>query len=362
MQSSSDRGLDLTDSVLTELYRAQIPPENFAAVLSAFGRLTEEAQYDLAIRLLNSVATYRLRKAVEKQKIPQPHQRRKQLEDISTSGRRILKLLGVDKAETIASGVRIGSNLHPTTTTVVLIGLYKVGAQRYGRALQEAKRALQEAKRALQEAKRDYDKISKPSEAVRSDYITRLVRIREKAARLKTDDWQAIVAEIKRHLAPSDSDSPLSDEQTRTRPEKSAIGADERLATLLTLLSDLVEATEQSAREISTRPGRGGDRRSGELTAEGGLIQAIIKLYIDFRERFPSSGAEPAFDEPLRKFVRSGLELAVSCSHSIDQDGKKIEPWDMAAVDRDLPKSTQTTDAAIRGAFQRVHKPNENRN
>lgn len=52
MQSSSDRGLDLTDSVLTELYRAQIPPENFAAVLSAFGQLTEEAQYDLATRLL----------------------------------------------------------------------------------------------------------------------------------------------------------------------------------------------------------------------------------------------------------------------------------------------------------------------
>lgn len=61
--------------------------------------------------------------------------------------------------------------------------------------------------RALQEAKRDYDKISKPSEAVRSDYITRLVRMREKAARLKTDEWQAIDAEIKRHPASSDSDS-----------------------------------------------------------------------------------------------------------------------------------------------------------
>jgi hypothetical protein len=62
--------------------------------------------------------------------------------------------------------------------------------------------------RALQEAKRDYEKISKPSEAVRSDYITRLVRMREKAAaRLKTDEWQAIDAEVKRHPAPSDSDS-----------------------------------------------------------------------------------------------------------------------------------------------------------
>jgi len=60
--------------------------------------------------------------------------------------------------------------------------------------------------RALQAAKRDYEKMSKPSEAARSDYITRLVRMREKAARLKTDEWQAIDAEIKRHLAPSDSD------------------------------------------------------------------------------------------------------------------------------------------------------------
>src|SRR5262249_14530519 len=65
--------------------------------------------------------------------------------------------------------------------------------------------------RALQGAKGDYEKISKPSEAVRSDYITRLVRMREKAAaRLKTDEWQAIDAEVKRHPAPSDSDSKKS--------------------------------------------------------------------------------------------------------------------------------------------------------
>src|SRR6516165_8691518 len=251
--------------------RRKSPPEKFAGVLSAFGRLPEDAQYNLAVRLVNAVETYRLRKRAQKQKIPQAHQRRKQLEDISTSGRRILKLLGVDNAETIARGVRIGSNLHPTTTTAVLIGLYKVGAQR--------------------------------------------------------------------------------------RPEKSAIGAVERLATLLMLLSDLVEAAEQSAREISTRPGRGGDRRTGELTAEGELIQAIIKLYIEFRERFPSSGPAPAFDKSLRKFVRTVLELAVSCSHYVGPDGKKIEPWYMAAIDRDLAKSTRTTDPAIRGAFQRLHKP-----
>jgi hypothetical protein len=295
MQSSSDRGLGLPDSVLTELWRAEISAETFAAALSAFGRLPEKAQYDFAVRLAEPVAIYRLRKAIEKQKFPLAHERREQLTGISTSGRRILKLLGVDKPETIASGVQILSNLHPTTTTAVLIGLYKVGAQR--------------------------------------------------------------------------------------RPEKSAIGAGERLATLLMLLSDLVEAAEQSAREISAegeliqaneaaeqsareisnRPGRGGDRRTGELTAEGELIQAIIKLYIEFRERFPSSGPHSGFDEALRKFVRSGLELAVSYSHSVGSDGKNYEPWYMSAVDRNLPKPTRITDAAIRGAFQRLHKPKENR-
>ena len=61
--------------------------------------------------------------------------------------------------------------------------------------------------RTLGEMKRDYGKISHPSEAARSDYITRLVRLREQAARLKTDAWQAIDAEIKQHPAPGDSDN-----------------------------------------------------------------------------------------------------------------------------------------------------------
>jgi len=55
---------------------------------------------------------------------------------------------------------------------------------------------------ALQKAKRDYEKVSHPSEAARSKYITRFARLREEAARLKTNEWQAIDAEIKRHPAP----------------------------------------------------------------------------------------------------------------------------------------------------------------
>ena len=59
----------------------------------------------------------------------------------------------------------------------------------------------------LEKAKRDYEKISHPSEADRSNYITRLVRLRDKAAGGKPDESQAIDAEIKRHPAPVDADS-----------------------------------------------------------------------------------------------------------------------------------------------------------
>jgi hypothetical protein len=128
----------------------------------------------------------------------------------------------------------------------------------------------------------------------------------------------------------------------KRRPETAFASADERLTILIVLLSDLIEAAEQSAREVSTRPGFGGDRRTGELTPEGELIRSIIKLYIDFRTEFPGSGPKPVFDERLRRFVRSGLELAVS----------SVSPAGSAAIDRDLSK--RTTDAAIRGAFQRV--------
>ena len=43
----------------------------------------------------------------------------------------------------------------------------------------------------LEEAKRRFDKISQPSEAARTDYVTRLVRMREEKARQKSDEWKA---------------------------------------------------------------------------------------------------------------------------------------------------------------------------
>jgi hypothetical protein len=243
VSSGAVHAADLPVSVIAELWRAQIPPENVAAVLSTFGRIPEDAQYDFAVGIINLSGSYHLRKTIEKQQFPLPHEQRKRLEDIGTSARRVLKLLGVNKAELIAGGVGVGSTLHPTVTTCLLTGLYRVGVER--------------------------------------------------------------------------------------RPEKATIGAQERLTILLVLLSDLVETTERCARETSTRPGHGGNRRVGELTAEGELIQAVMQLYLKFRDRFSNSGPQPAFDEPLRKFVRSCLEL----------------------VDPGL--ATRITDAAIRGAFVR---------
>ncbi len=60
---------------------------------------------------------------------------------------------------------------------------------------------------AFRNAKGDYAKVSHPSEAARSGYTTRLVRMREEASRLKNDEWQAIDTEIKQHPAPNDSGS-----------------------------------------------------------------------------------------------------------------------------------------------------------
>jgi hypothetical protein len=243
---------DLPISVVTELGRAQIPPEKFAAVLSAFGRLPERGQYTLAARIIHVSQIYELRKLVEKQQFPLPHQQRERLNRIGASARGLLALLGVNEPKSVAGGVRRGS-IHPTATTSLLMGLYRVAVER--------------------------------------------------------------------------------------RPATATASADERLTTLILLLSDLVEAAERCALETGTqyRKGRGGQRRAGQITAEVELMQGIIASYAELRKRFPNSGPQPAFNQPLRKFVRSALKL-VSASHFADLN---------------LLKPTRITDAAIRGAFNR---------
>jgi hypothetical protein len=119
------------------------------------------------------------------------------------------------------------------------------------------------------------------------------------------------------------------------RPTATA-GAEERLTILILLLSDLIEAAKRAGTQY--RPGRGGKRRAGQITAEVGLVQDLIQSYEELRNPFPSSGPPPAFDKRLRKFVRSGLELVASASRFVDSD---------------LAKPSRITDAAIRGAFNR---------
>ena len=119
---------DLPISVVTELGRAQIPPEKFAAVLSAFGRLSERWQYALAVRIINVLQTYELRKLVEKQQLPLPHQQRERLDRVGASARGLLALLGVEEPKSVASGVR--GSIHPTVGPSLLPGLYRVGVER----------------------------------------------------------------------------------------------------------------------------------------------------------------------------------------------------------------------------------------
>ena len=70
---------DLPISVVTELGRAQIPPETFAAMLGAFWAATRRRADTLAVRIINVLQIYELVKLVEKQQFPLPHQQREHL-------------------------------------------------------------------------------------------------------------------------------------------------------------------------------------------------------------------------------------------------------------------------------------------
>jgi len=78
------------------------------------------------------------------------------------------------------------------------VGTWPVGAESAGET---------RLGRVLQNMKRDYEKLARPTEVQRTDYVSRLVRLREHAVRLQTDTWKAIDAEIKQHPAPADSDA-----------------------------------------------------------------------------------------------------------------------------------------------------------
>jgi hypothetical protein len=140
------------------------------------------------------------------------------------------------------------------------------------------------------------------------------------------------------------------------RPASATLDHRKRLAALLLLLSDLIEATLRHEKMIAIRrdperSNRGGRRRQGP-SAAGQLIQDMIELYAMMRTRYPKDGIIVACDESLRNFIRAALELAVTPCSFTGSKGEKWEPVDMACVDHKLHKCT--SDSAIRGAFQRA--------
>ena len=131
----------------------------------------------------------------------------------------------------------------------------------------------------------------------------------------------------------------------------SALDAGKRLATLLVLVSDLAEAATRAKGEITAH--RSNVQSRNPLRAEGQLIYAIFDIYADLREHFPKSGPKLAFDRPLKSFVRTCLQFAVSPVIVRSQDGQNYQVGDATAADSKLPKKERTTDDAIRGHFNR---------
>lgn len=160
------------------------------------------------------------------------------------------------------------------------------------------------------------------------------------------------------------------------RGDKAVLDAIERLASLLLLLSDLVEASERAAKQIKLWMGkdgagkshtgestpakkglsrRGGRRTEGE-SASSTLIASLIDTYHLSRKRYPKSGPPFSFDKALRDFVRAGLEFATAKKPPVrDSKGNLYVPLDELFAD---PAVLKRSDDAIRGIFNRhKHKP-----
>ena len=62
--------------------------------------------------------------------------------------------------------------------------------------------------KGLRDARREFDSIKHPTEADRVQYVTRLVRLRERLTRADTEALDAIDAEVIRHPMPADAAPP----------------------------------------------------------------------------------------------------------------------------------------------------------
>jgi hypothetical protein len=127
------------------------------------------------------------------------------------------------------------------------------------------------------------------------------------------------------------------------------------LSLLGVMLADLAEVGAQAEAIFPARfpKKHGGTRREGPNSAAG-LVDQLIEIYGTMRTRYPESGPPPGFGKSLVKFVRAGLNFAIS-ARTIWLGGTGRPSFETAFIEADLPKPTRVTDNAIRGAFQRRH-------
>jgi peptidyl-tRNA hydrolase len=57
----------------------------------------------------------------------------------------------------------------------------------------------------LETARKEFEKTARPTEAARVDYLTRLIKLREKL--MRDGDWKAVDQEIMRHPVPANTDA-----------------------------------------------------------------------------------------------------------------------------------------------------------
>jgi hypothetical protein len=131
----------------------------------------------------------------------------------------------------------------------------------------------------------------------------------------------------------------------------------ERFLTLLSLLSDLVEVTTNRVGEIERRGADKSrqmprnDRGAHRSQPKNQLLREIIDIYATFRSRFRESGPKIACDQTLRNFVRAVLKVTATSS-DLFASSKYVHP-DMLGVQHGLEKESVTSDASIRGEFER---------
>ncbi len=137
---------------------------------------------------------------------------------------------------------------------------------------------------------------------------------------------------------------------------------DQGLIRLVALVADLAEAGSQAQTIFPAQfpATHGGRRRAGPDPATA-LVEHVIEIYGSMRTQYPASGPKPAFDGPLRRFVRAGLAFVVSPPpETIDSDGRRWQLAEASFLETDLPRETRITDSAIRGVFDRLHKSRRN--